>query len=115
MIFRILKVASFSHFFIRKEGEGVYSLKGRVKDLGKDLLKIVTTPILLVALELAAIYGIFNPLDGRKLYASLEKLQVSSNYHFSIMPTSEKVLAPCFQPGAISHFFGSDPGERNGF
>lgn len=72
---KIIDLVRFSHFISDKEGEKSYSFKERLKDAGKDLLRIVTTPIALIGLELAAIYGIFSPYNGRKLYASIERAQ----------------------------------------
>jgi hypothetical protein len=87
-----------------KDCDRQYSFQERLKDAGKDLLRVVTTPIALVGLELAAIYGIFNPYDGRKLYASIERAQYG-NF----------ILAPCFQPDPRYHALGGDPAVRNAF
>ena len=51
--YKIVKLVSFSHFWIHKIGEESYSFKGRLKDAGQDLLRVVTAPIALVGLELA--------------------------------------------------------------
>jgi|GEM_PF-758719 len=85
--YRILKLATLSHFLTEKEGEGKYNFKTRLADAGKDLLRIVATPLSILGLELAAIYGIFQPYDGRKLYASIERATYS-----------KYTLAPCCQP-----------------
>ena len=71
--YRILKLATLSHFWSEKDGETKYDFKARLADAGKDLLRIVATPISILGLELAAIYGTFRPYDGRKLYASIER------------------------------------------
>lgn len=102
--FRILKLVSFSHFWIVKEGEKSYSFKERLKDAGQDLLRIITAPIAFVGLELAAIYGMISPYNGRKLYASIERAQYG-NF----------ILAPCFQPDPRYHALGGDPQQRNAF
>ncbi len=99
-----MKLVMFSHFRVDKEGEKSYSFKERLKDAGKDLLRVVTTPIAFVGLELAAIYGMFTPYNGRKLYASIERAQYG-NF----------ILAPCFQPDPTRHAFGGNPEERNAF
>lgn len=83
----------------------VVNRKVRLKRVSINFLKIVMTPISLVGLELAAIYGIFNPNDGRKLYASMERLTYNSKY----------CLAPCFQPEPTSHAFGGDINKKNAF
>ena len=83
------------------EKKGFFS---RLFTIGKHLLNIALAPIALVGLELAAIYGIFNPYDGRKLYASIERATYG---HY--------VLAPCFQPFANTHLFGGDINQKNAF
>jgi hypothetical protein len=90
---KAIQLASFSHFWIDREGE--YDFKARLSDAGVDLLKLVAAPLALVGLELAAIFALFMPYDGRKLYATMERAQYG---HF--------VLAPCFQPDPESHAFG---------
>ncbi|GAB4228505.1 MAG: hypothetical protein Tsb0021_05900 [Chlamydiales bacterium] len=102
--YRIVKLVTLSHFWMQKDGEQSYNFKNRLKDAGTDLLRIATQPIALVGLELAAIYGLFRPYDGRKLYASIERAQYG-NY----------ILAPCFQPNAQEHLLGGDINERNAF
>ena len=102
--YRILKLVTLSHFWMTKEGEKSYNFKSRLKDASTDLIRIVTQPIALVGLELAAIYGLFRPYDGRKLYASIERAQYG-NF----------ILAPCFQPNAEEHLLGGDINERNAF
>lgn len=102
--YRIVKLVSFSHFWMDKKGEKSSSFKERLKDAGKDLLRVVTTPSVFVGLELAAIYGMFTPYNGRKLYASFERAQYG---HF--------ILAPCFQPDPTRHALGGNPEERNAF
>ena len=104
MAYRILKLVTFSHFWVDKEGETKYDFKARLADAGKDLLKIVVTPLSLVGLELAAIYGIFSPYDGRKLYASIERATYGGC-----------ILAPCFQPDPKYHALGGDPTQQNAF
>lgn len=56
-------------------------------DVAHNLTRLALTPIIYVGLVLSAVYGIINPLDGRKLYATCERFW----YHGS-------VLAECFQP-----------------
>jgi hypothetical protein len=69
---------------------------------GTDFIRIFTTPLVYVALELAAIYGVVSPYNGRKLYASLERAQYGDG-----------ILAPCFQPEATKHLFGGDINKQN--
>lgn len=102
--YRALKLISLSHFWIPKKEEKSYGFKARVQDAGKDLLRIVAQPLAIVGLELAAIYGLIRPYDGRKLYASIERAQYG-NF----------ILAPCFQPDAEQHLLGGDPNKKNAF
>ncbi len=74
MAHRIGKLLTFYHFWETKEGEEKYNFRARLADAGKDLLKVVASPLAVVALELAAFYGAFiSPYDGRKLFASIER------------------------------------------
>lgn len=103
--YRILKLISLSHFWIEKKNEEKkYNFKARSADAGYDLLRIFATPVSIVCLELAALYGCFRPYDGRKLYASLERATYG-NY----------ILAPCFQPDPKRHLFGGDIRSSDGF
>lgn len=91
-----------------------YPLRSRIQKQASDLLKILVTPILVSALVLSALYGIINPKDGRKLYASTERLFFSKCKMKAIDPLSRKpaLTAPCFQPDATHHALGGD--IRNG-
>lgn len=102
--YRILKLVSLSHFWIEKDGETKYSFKERLADAGKDILRIVATPVSIVGLELAALYGWFRPYDGRKLYASIERATYG-NF----------ILAPCFQPDPKYHALGGDINQKDAF
>lgn len=104
-VYRIAKLVTVSYFWIPRENEITYSFKARLEDAGLDLLKIVMTPIVLIGLEVSAVYGIFNPHDGRKVFASLERFQF--NHEF--------LLSPCFQPDPTHHFFGGNLNQQNTF
>jgi hypothetical protein len=104
VVYRILKLVTFYNFWAERENEDEYDFKARSADAGKDLLRIITTPLSLIALELGAIYGLLRPNDGRKLYASIE------------MVTYENfTVAPCFHPDPIYHLFGGNPFMRNSY
>lgn len=95
-IFRLVRIFSFYHFWADKQ-EKTYSFLDRLKDCGQDCLRVILTPIAYAGLELAAIYGIMSPYNGRKLYASIERAYYGG-----------PILAPCFQPSSkryisISH------------
>jgi hypothetical protein len=89
-------------FDIRNESS--YNLKARLSDCAHNLKAIAMTPAVIALLELSALYGIFSPYNGRKLYASLERAHYG---HF--------ILAPCFQPAPASHLFGGDLRVQNAF
>ena len=100
--YKIARLVTFSHFWEKKEGEKSYSFKERAKDAGKDLLRVAASPIIIASLELAAIYGMVKPYDGRKLFASIERAMYGGS-----------LLAPCFQPQAEEHLFGGDINKQN--
>ena len=104
LAYRILKLVTFANFWINFEIDGSYDLKSRKAEWLKDLLRVVSTPVVLAALELITIYGYFRPYDGRKLYATVERA-----YYGNF------ILAPCFQPDPKFHAFGGDPNKRNAF
>ncbi len=73
-------------------------------NFGKSFLKILAIPFYSTALTVTAVYGLFNPYDARKIYSGLESAYFD-----------EWRLAPCFQPRATSHFFGSNISHQGGF
>ncbi len=101
LVYRVVKLVTLAHFWLEKEEEKSYSLKGRLVDAGADFLKIITAPLVIIGLELAAIYGVFRPYDGRKLYATIERA------------AQVELLAPCFQPEPTYHIFGGDLNKPN--
>ena len=101
---RALKLATLSHFWCSKGRLKKYCLKARACNAGKDLLKIATHPFIVVGLEASAVYGGFQPYDGRKLYASFERAQYEKS-----------MLAPCFQPDSKKHLLGGDIESRGAF
>ncbi|MEI6243041.1 MAG: hypothetical protein WCP39_06525 [Chlamydiota bacterium] len=98
--YRIFKLLTFSHFRM----QGHHHFKAHLLETGKDLLRIIAAPLVFFGLELSAIYGLFTPYNGRKLYASFERAEYGN-----------RILAPCFQPNAQSHLFGGDPSQRDSF
>jgi hypothetical protein len=99
LAYRILRLITFYHF---SKDDKKYTFKTRLIDAGKDFLRIVATPFSIIGLELSAIYGIFRPYDGRKLYASFERAEYG-NF----------ILAPCFQPDPRYHALGGNVYKRN--
>lgn len=80
------------------------SYSWQAREVVIQLTKAFAIPFIYVALELAAIYGLFSPLDGRRIYGSLERLAGDERY-----------LAPCFQPDPTRHFFGGAADDPNAF
>ena len=68
-----------------------------IKESVSSLFVIVLMPLIYVALEFAALYGVLAPYGGRKLYGTLERLAGEKGF-----------LAPCFQPEPTHHLFGGD-------
>ena len=102
---RVFKLITFSHFRAeRNEDKGHYNFRARLADAGIDLCRVIATPLSFVCLELAALYGLIRPYDGRKLYASIERATYGSF-----------ILAPCFQPRPQFHAFGGDINSRDAF
>lgn len=105
---KIVKLVSFYHFWKEIPLSDVFTNLTQVIRIGdtiEDLLRVAITPIAFVGLELAAIYGLFSPYDGRKLYASIEKAMYDDSFN----------LAPCFQPNPTCHLFCGNPQKRNAF
>jgi len=100
---KMFKLLTFSHFRAEKN-EKPYNFQARLASAGIDLLRVIATPLSLVGLELAALYGLFRPYDGRKLYATIERATYG-----------RCVLAPCFQPSPQFHAFGGDINSRDAF
>jgi hypothetical protein len=92
-----------------------YPLLDRVQKQGSDLLKILATPVLVSCLVFSALYGVIIPKDGRKLYASFERLFFSKCKMKAIDLLSRKpaLTAPCFQPEATHHALGGDTNNGN--
>lgn len=99
---RIARLITFFDFWKDAPEKEQYDFTARLLDAGGNLLKIIFSPLIFIALEFSAIYGLIRPYDGRKLYASFERLQYGSF-----------ILAPCFQPDCDIHLFGGDPKRKN--
>jgi hypothetical protein len=102
--YRSLRLLSFYHFW--KQADGPYSFKARLSDTGKDLFKIIAQPLAFLALEAIAIYGLFSPWDGMKLYHHLEAVQydrpfLSQLLNFAPIPVPSKDSSIHHHPGRI--------------
>jgi len=91
------KILSFYNFWDEK-----IKFTASCKYTAIDLFHIVFVPFLLAGLTSSAVLGCFSPLNGKKLYASFERLQYGSG-----------ILAPCFQPDPTSHLFGGNLDNPN--
>lgn len=87
IVYRLLKLITFAHFWMEKAGEFKYNFKARLVDACEDLLRIIAAPVVLILLELSAFFGLFRHYDGQNLYATLERAEYGN-----------AILAPCFQP-----------------
>lgn len=114
---RIGKIVAFAHLWNPSPEE--YCFKARLCEWGKDLMLIVSTPLILVGMLFSALYGAtLSPCDGRKLYATFERLAYSGGYQFFALNNGEKdlnsfLLAPCFQPEPKVHLGGGKLGQKN--
>jgi len=87
-VIRIIKLVTFAHFWMPSpEGNWQVPLTKRLSHFGKDLLLLALTPILLVGLELSAIYGCIASHHGAKLYSACERALLGYS-----------AFAPCFSP-----------------
>lgn len=87
---RVVRILSFYHFWKKLEQDK--QCVNRCLDAKEDAIHIIGMPFGLVALEISALVGVFFPYNGRKLYASFERLEYGG-----------AVLATCFQPGSNQH------------
>jgi ABC-type uncharacterized transport system permease subunit len=97
---RILKIITF--FSLWMPSNKTIEKRKRFSLLFGIFIGIFLAPFVYLSLFFSAIYGLFKPLDGRKLYASFERLQYSSFR-----------LAPCFQPDPKYHLFGGDMNKKD--
>jgi len=125
--YRIIRLVSFYNFWSSDNK----TWEDKFKAAGKDLLLMITQPLAVLSLQLSALYGLLRPLDGRKLYATIERAQYPGFASFAYTaigvicfgePYGEYykelaeepfLFAPCFQPDATSHFFGGDIKSRD--
>lgn len=91
------------------------SLKERLIEPLKEWLTIASDLITPVALFLFAIYGQIRPYDGRKLYASIERLRFGQyevyDNAYGISTDRPGALAPCMQPEAQWHLLAGYSGN----
>lgn len=95
---------------LRDFDDNILPLKSRIKMLPKDALRVLASPALVLALEASAFYAQLNPFDGRKLYASCERL-AHENFGMvgvDLFGRTPAYCAPCFQPNPTHHGLGGD-------
>jgi hypothetical protein len=114
---RVAKIVTFAHLW--NPSQEKYHFKARLVEWGKDLLLVVSTPLILVGMLFSALYGAtLSPYDGRKLYGTLERLAYSGGYQFFGLYDWKKnlhnyLLAPCFQPYPQAHLGGGKIGQKD--
>ncbi len=114
---RIAKIVTFAHLW--NPSQEKYNFKARIGEWGKDILLVVSTPLLLVGMIFSALYGAtISPYNGRKLYATCERLAYSGGYQFFGADYGGKnlhnyLLAPCFQPDPKAHLGGGELDKSN--
>ena len=89
---RIIKLFSFWHFW--KSQTEPLPFTARLQEAGMDLLKIVTHPFAILALESVSFYGIFRPYDAMKLYCSIEVFQYDRHLLTSLLSLNPEEKAP---------------------
>lgn len=124
LINKICKIVSFAHLW--KPANREYSFTARLGNLGKDLLLVAMTPLLFVGFVFSSLYGAtLSPYNGRKVYATFERLAYSGGYQafpigtslfsslFGIGEPQNYLIAPCFQPYATAHLGGGQIDEKD--
>ena len=67
-----------------------YNFRTRLLEAGKNVIGILMAPIYVLLLECSALYGIISPRDGRKLYASSERLAYGAAKFAVCFPPKDK-------------------------
>lgn len=80
-------------------------IKHTLWQLIKNIVKLVTYPLAIVGMQLAALYGIFNPHSGRALYAMIEDAWAHEVLSPELVSTFQircsDYLVPCMQPKEV--------------
>lgn len=114
---KVAKIVTFAHLWYPSQEK--YNFKARIGEWGKDILLVVSTPLILLGMVFSALYGAtLSPYDGRKLYSTFERLAYSGGYQFFEPDYGRNkphsyLLAPCFQPNPNAHLGGGKIGERD--
>ncbi len=79
IVANVIDLASFTLYLIKGPNANTADyFIAKIVNVGIRLLKIASAPISLVALELAAIYGLFRPHDGRKMYEIISRVSIDN-------------------------------------
>lgn len=76
-----------------------------IKEVKLDVLKVLAQPAITIGLEGAALYGIFKPYEGRKIYSAFETIAYEDIFR----------LAPCFRAEPASHLFRGSIDKKDAF
>lgn len=80
-------IAYYLHGIYQEDADPIMK---QVVDLIKLPVQVVLAPVCVVLLELATLYGLVCPYNGRKLFANLERFRYGA-----------AALVACFQPTAF--------------
>lgn len=113
---RVAKIFTLAQLW--KPSKNKYEFKARICEYGKDLLIVISTSLIFIGFIFSSFYGTITPYNGRKLFASFERLAYSSGYQtFNIRKNFKDLqvylLAPCFQPSPTIHLGGAAISENN--
>ncbi|KAF3361698.1 hypothetical protein PHSC3_001821 [Chlamydiales bacterium STE3] len=114
---KIGKIVSLAQLWHPTEEKARFT--ARLAEFGKDIAIVGTSPLILIGMIFSSFYGAtLSPRDGRKLYATLERLTYSGGYQrFPIGGEDSSIhnflLAPCFQPEPKAHLGGGPLGQPN--
>jgi hypothetical protein len=83
----------------------------------KNIVKIVTYPLAMIALQFAALYGIINPADGRRMFSAIEHAWSRDYFEPDWCWQFLDYLAPCMQPKDVwesRNFYAAQEGHDSG-
>jgi|GEM_PF-2687415 len=89
----VVRVLSFRSFFEHTHTKEESRFGNRAIHFLADIGRIATAPVAVVALQIACLYGIVFPNNGRKIYATIDRAQFGSPLfegHFQPIPRSRR-------------------------
>jgi hypothetical protein len=93
-VLRIIKLATLSHLWMPQEDSKARSLKGRVTAFAADLARVAAAPLALAGMVVMPLYGIINPLDSRKLFATIQRAEDFVTFESFQPQASETEMQP---------------------